>query len=213
MFGLTPARLLGRLIVIFLGIPIHEWAHGWMAYVLGDETPEIQGRLTLNPFVHLDPIGTLMILFTGYGWGRSAKVNPYRMSRVGSARTGMALSALAGPMSNIIQAVFFALPIRLGLLDRLPAAQAERLGQVLIAVIGVNISLAVFNMIPIPPLDGSKVLAGVAPAPIADALERAEPYAPMLLMLLIFVLPQLGFDLIGILTRPALMFLIRFLIG
>jgi Zn-dependent protease len=210
MFGLTPARLLGRLIVIFLGIPIHEWAHGWMAYVLGDETPEI---LTLNPFVHLDPIGTLMILFTGYGWGRSAKVNPYRMSRVGSARTGMALSALAGPMSNIIQAVFFALPIRLGLLDRLPAAQAERLGQVLIAVIGVNISLAVFNMIPIPPLDGSKVLAGVAPAPIADALERAEPYAPMLLMLLIFVLPQLGFDLIGILTRPALMFLIRFLIG
>lgn len=213
MFGLTPARLLGRLIVIFLGIPIHEWAHGWMAYVLGDETPEIQGRLTLNPFVHLDPIGTLMILFTGYGWGRSAKVNPYRMSRVGSARTGMALSALAGPMSNIIQAVLFALPIRLGLLDRLPAAQADRLVQVLIAVIGVNISLAVFNMIPIPPLDGSKVLAGVAPAPVADALERAEPYAPMLLMLLIFVLPQLGFDLIGILTRPAMIFLLRFLIG
>lgn len=213
MFGLTPARLLGRLIVIFLGIPIHEWAHGWMAYVLGDETPEIQGRLTLNPFVHLDPIGTLMILFTGYGWGRSAKVNPYRMSRVGSARTGMALSALAGPMSNIIQAVLFALPIRLGLLDRLPAAQADRLVQVLIAVIGVNISLAVFNMIPIPPLDGSKVLAGVAPAPVADALERAEPYAPMLLMLLIFVLPQLGFDLIGILTRPAMLFLLRFLIG
>jgi Zn-dependent protease len=213
MFGLTPARLLGRLIVIFLGIPIHEWAHGWMAYVLGDETPEIQGRLTLNPFVHLDPIGTLMILFTGYGWGRSAKVNPYRMSRVGSARTGMAISALAGPMSNIIQAVLFALPIRLGLLDRLPAAQADRLVQVLIAVIGVNISLAVFNMIPIPPLDGSKVLAGVAPAPVADALERAEPYAPMLLMLLIFVLPQLGFDLIGILTRPAMIFLLRFLIG
>jgi Zn-dependent protease len=201
------------LIVIFLGIPIHEWAHGWMAYVLGDNTPEMQGRLSLNPFVHLDPIGTLMILFTGYGWGRSARVNPYRMSRVGSARTGMALSALAGPLSNVIQAVLFALPVRLGLLDLLPPSQAQRLASVFAAVIVVNIGLAVFNMIPVPPLDGSKVLAGVAPAPVADALERMEPYAPMLLMLLLFVFPYLGIDVIGILTRPAQRFLLRFLLG
>jgi Zn-dependent protease len=213
MFGLTPVTILGRLIVIFLGIPIHEWAHGWMAYVLGDNTPEMQGRLSLNPFVHLDPIGTLMILFTGYGWGRSARVNPYRMSRVGSARTGMALSALAGPLSNVIQAVLFALPVRLGLLDLLPPSQAQRLASVFAAVIVVNIGLAVFNMIPVPPLDGSKVLAGVAPAPVADALERMEPYAPMLLMLLLFVFPYLGIDVIGILTRPAQRFLLRFLLG
>jgi Zn-dependent protease len=213
MFGLTPVTILGRLIVIFLGIPIHEWAHGWMAYVLGDNTPEMQGRLSLNPFVHLDPIGTLMILFTGYGWGRSARVNPYRMSRVGSARTGMALSALAGPLSNVIQAVLFALPVRLGLLDLFPPSQAQRLASVFAAVIVVNIGLAVFNMIPVPPLDGSKVLAGVAPAPVADALERMEPYAPMLLMLLLFVFPYLGIDVIGILTRPAQRFLLRFLLG
>jgi Zn-dependent protease len=84
---------------------------------------------------------------------------------------------------------------------------------VFIAVIMVNIGLAVFNMIPIPPLDGSKVLAGVAPAPVADALERAEPYAPMLLMLLLFVLPYMGFNVVGLLTRPAQRFLLRILLG
>lgn len=213
MFGLTPVTILGRLIVIFLGIPIHEWAHGYMAYLLGDNTPEIQGRLTLNPFAHLDPIGTLMILLTGYGWGRSARVNPYRMSKVRTARTGMALSALAGPVSNVIQAILFALPIRLGLLDLLPPSQGQRLASVFAAVIIVNIGLAVFNMIPIPPLDGSKVLAGVAPAPVADALEQAEPYAPVLLMLLLFVLPQLGFDIVGLMTRPAQRFILRILLG
>ena len=98
MFGLTPDNILGRLVVILLGIPIHEWAHGWVAHLLGDETPELQGRLTLNPLTHLDPIGTLMILLTGFGWGRAARVNPYRMTKVKSPRVGMALSALAGPL-------------------------------------------------------------------------------------------------------------------
>ena len=127
MFGLTPDILLGRLLVILLGIPIHEWAHGWVAHLLGDETPELQGRLTLNPLTHLDPIGTIMILLTGFGWGRAARVNPYRMSRVKNPRVGMALSALAGPLSNIIQAMLFAIPIRLGLLSLFSSTQADRL--------------------------------------------------------------------------------------
>lgn len=213
MFGLTPDNILGRLVVILLGIPIHEWAHGWVAHLLGDETPELQGRLTLNPLTHLDPIGTLMILLTGFGWGRAARVNPYRMSKVKNPRVGMALSALAGPLSNIIQAMIFAIPIRLGLLSFLPAAQANRLAQVLIAIIGVNIGLAAFNLLPIPPLDGSKVLAGVAPPPVADFIESLEPYASYIFILVLFILPRIGLDIVSIMVYPLQEFFIRILFG
>ncbi len=214
MFGLTPdpAVLLGRILVIFLGIPIHEWAHGWVAHLLGDDTPEIEGRLTLNPFNHLDPIGTLMILLTGFGWGRPARVNPYRMRRV-SPRTGMALSALAGPLSNIFQAVLLVLPFRLGLLGQLPASQAQKLADVLLVAIGVNVGLAAFNLLPIPPLDGSRILAGVAPPKVADFIESLEPVSVYILLAVLFVLPQLGIDLIGWLVYPLQVFIYRILLG
>jgi len=202
MFGLTPDNLLGRLLVILLGIPIHEWAHGWVAHMLGDETPELQGRLTLNPLTHLDPVGTIMILLTGFGWGRAARVNPYRMTKVKNPRVGMALSALAGPLSNIIQAMVFALPIRLGVLSLLPAAQADRLAQVLIAVIGVNIGLAAFNLLPIPPLDGSRILAGVAPPAVADVIESLEPYASYIFIFVLFILPRMGFNIVSAMVYP-----------
>jgi len=212
MFGLTPDNLLGRLLVILLGIPIHEWAHGWVAHMLGDETPELQGRLTLNPLTHLDPVGTIMILLTGFGWGRAARVNPYRMTKVKNPRVGMALSALAGPLSNIIQAMVFALPIRLGVLSLLPAAQADRLAQVLIAVIGVNIGLAAFNLLPIPPLDGSRILAGVAPPAVADVIESLEPYASYIFIFVLFILPRMGFNIVSAMVYPLQEFLLRMLL-
>jgi Zn-dependent protease len=205
----TADVLLGRLLVIFLGIPIHEWAHGWMAHVLGDETPKLQGRLTLNPFIHLDPIGTLMILFTGFGWGRPARVNPFRMRHVRNPRVGMAISALAGPVSNIIQALLLTLPFRLGWLNLLNPMQASRLADVLFAAIGVNIGLAAFNMLPIPPLDGSRVLAGISPRKVGDFIESMEPYAVYILLFVLFILPQFGLNIIGLLMLP----LQRFLVG
>jgi Zn-dependent protease len=210
--GFNPAVLLGRLLVIFLGIPIHEWAHGWMAHVLGDETPELHGRLTLNPFVHLDPVGTIAILLTGYGWGRPARVNPYRMSKVNNPRTGMALSALAGPLSNVVQAMILAIPLRLGLPGIFEPTQAFRLQLVLEAAILVNVGLAAFNMLPIPPLDGSRVLAGVAPPAVGDAIERLEPYAAYILIFVLFFLPQMGVDLVGLLAAPLQTFLLRVLL-
>lgn len=213
MFGLQPEVLLGRLLVIILGIPIHEWAHGWMAHLLGDETPESEGRLSLNPLTHLDPVGTLMILLTGFGWGRAARVNPYRMWRVKNPRTGMALTALAGPLSNILQAVLLALPFRLGLLALLPAAQADKLELILLWAILVNIGLAVFNLLPIPPLDGSRVLVGVAPPRVADFIERLEPIAPFILLGVLFGLPMIGIDLVSWLTTPLFRLLIRVLLG
>ncbi|MGC9469327.1 MAG: site-2 protease family protein [Anaerolineae bacterium] len=210
--GIRPDVLLGRLLVILLGIPIHEWAHGWVAHLLGDETPELQGRLSLNPLIHLDPIGTLMILFTGFGWGRPARVNPYRMSRVRNPRVGMALSAFAGPLSNIIMAMILAIPLRLGLVGLLDYNQGLRLFSVLQAAIAVNIGLAAFNMLPIPPLDGSRVLAGVAPPRVGDFLESLEPYASYILIFVLFFLPQLGIDLIGLLVAPLQSFLLRMLL-
>ena len=211
-FGLSADVLLARLLVIFLGIPLHEWAHGWVAHLLGDETPELQGRLSLNPFIHLDPVGTLAILFTGFGWGRPAMVNPYRMSRVSNPRVGMALSALAGPVSNIVQAMVLAIPIRLGLLTLLNANQAFRLAQVLFVAIQVNIGLAAFNLLPIPPLNGSRVLAGIAPSHMADAIERMEPYAVYILLFVLFLLPQIGLDVVGILVRPLQQALFRIIV-
>ncbi len=212
MLGLSADVLIGRILVIFLGIPIHEWAHGWVAHLLGDETPELQGRLSLNPFVHLDPIGTLSILLTGFGWGRAARVNPYRMTRVSNPRTGMALSALAGPVSNIIQALILTIPFRLGLLTMLEAPMAYRLAQVLFAAIAVNIGLAAFNLLPIPPLDGSRVLAGVAPRRVGDFIESLEPYAVYILLFVLFLLPRLGLDLVSLMVKPLQQFFYRILL-
>ena len=209
----TADVMLGRILVIFLGIPIHEWAHGWMAHVLGDDTPKLQGRLTLNPFIHLDPIGTLMILFTGFGWGRPARVNPYRMTAVRNPRVGMAISALAGPLSNIIQAILLTLPFRLGLLNMLEPDKAMRLAEVLFAAIAVNIGLAAFNMLPIPPLDGSRVLVGVAPRRVGDFIISLEPYAMYILLFILFIMPQLGFDLVSLMVMPFQRFLYQILLA
>ncbi len=208
-FGLGPDVLLGRVLVILLGIPLHEWAHGWAAHLLGDETPEMQGRLSLNPFIHLDPVGTLAILLTGFGWGRPARVNPYRMTSVRNPRVGMAITAVAGPLSNIIQAIILVLPFRLGLLDLLAPTQAERVANLLFVAIAVNIGLAVFNLLPIPPLDGSRILAGVAPPSVGDAIESLEPYAGMILILVLFVLPMVGLDVVGTLALPFQRFMMR----
>ncbi|MBN1262092.1 MAG: site-2 protease family protein [Anaerolineae bacterium] len=211
MLGLSADILLARLVVVFLGIPIHEWAHGWVAHLLGDSTPEREGRLSLNPITHLDPVGTLMILLTGFGWGRAARVNPYLMHRVKNPRTGMALTALAGPLSNFIQAFLLALILRSGVVFLLPGGAADWVAMILLYAIAVNIGLIVFNMLPIPPLDGSRVLAGVAPPRVAEFIERLEPVAPILLIAVLFVLPQLGLDVVSWMTEPLYAFLIRIL--
>lgn len=201
--GITPDMLLANLLVIFFSIPIHEWAHCFAAHLLGDTTPESEGRLTLNPLVHLDPIGTLMILVSGWGWGRAARVNPYRMWRVQNPRVGMALTALAGPVSNIIQALILAIPVRLGILAFLSPGPASRLWNILGTMIWVNISLALFNLIPIPPLDGSRILVGVAPPKIAAFIEDLEPVAPYILLAVLFLIPQvIGINLISALMSP-----------
>lgn len=212
MLNITPDLFLARLIVVLIGIPIHEWAHGFAAHLMGDTTPEMEGRLTLNPLAHLDPMGTILILLTGFGWGRPARVNPYQMRKVPNPRTAMALSALAGPLSNLIQAIFFVIILRSGVLNFLPAQAAEWLGRVISFAIVVNVGLIAFNMLPIPPLDGSRVLAGVAPPKVADFIERLEPISMYILLGVLFILPRIGIDLVGWMMTPIILAL-RLVLG
>jgi Zn-dependent protease len=190
--------LLTRGIVLLIGLPIHEWAHAWSASELGDDTARLEGRLSLNPFAHLDLYGTLMILLTGFGWARPVNVNPYRMRT--DPRTGMALSALAGPAANLLVAMVCAIPFRLGLLhlaDLYMGTGGLSPARVLFGIASISVDLAVFNMIPLYPLDGEKVLAGLLPTHLGDRLMSLRQFGPYLLMAALFIFPYMGLNVIG----------------
>jgi len=205
MLGLSIPRILVRLVILLLGIPIHEWAHAWSAYQLGDDTASLQGRMTLNPMAHLDPIGSLLLLFSGFGWGKPVPVNPYRMRT--NPRAGMAISAAAGPISNFILAMLLAVPFRMDWAD-LGAAVTGRymgnfsIGALLLTAIEINLGLMLFNLIPIYPLDGEKVLTGLLPPRWGNSLLRLRPYGMLIMAVLLFILPRSGVDLIGIVITP-----------
>lgn len=159
-------------VLIFVTMPVHELAHAWAADRLGDDTPRLNGRLTMNPLRHLDPIGTVMLVFVGFGYAKPVPVNPLRFK---NPRGGMALTALAGPLSNVLMAVVAVGIFRVLTLfgggvtieDGRIYVGTSWLGYAYIALIGVfasvNLVLAVFNLLPIPPLDGSRVLGLVLP--------------------------------------------------
>jgi Zn-dependent protease len=181
---------LTSLLAVVVGITIHEFSHALAAELLGDSTARYQGRLTLNPVAHFDLFGGLMILVSsltgfGFGWGKPVPVNPYRL-RFGP-RVGMALTSGAGPLSNIVLATLFGAPMRL------VSSLQPQLYRVLITFVSVNVALAVFNLLPVPPLDGFSVLQGLFGTIRArwatDAvrfMDRIASQGPMLFMLLLF---------------------------
>ena len=198
--NLSAVTLLARLIVLLLATPIHEWAHAWSAYELGDDTASLQGRKTLNPLAHLDLFGGILIMLTGFGWAKPVPVNPFRM-RV-APRAGMALSALAGPASNFLLTMVCAIPFRLGWLalgDVDFTGSSLNLATLLWDVSWVSLGLALFNLLPFYPLDGEKVLVGLVPRGWDDRLLALRPISPYLLMAVLFLLPRLGLDIVGIL--------------
>jgi Zn-dependent protease len=199
MLGISPAMLLARLIVLFVAMPIHEWAHAWSAHELGDDTPRWEGRLSLNPLAHLDFLGALLILLTGFGWAKPVPVNPYRMRT--APRTGMALSALAGPLSNLLVAMICAVPFRLGWLSLGDVGRSLTLAAIVFFIADISINLALFNLLPFYPLDGEKVLVGILPPRWGDYLLSFRPYSPYVLLGLLFLLPWIGLDIIGLLVR------------
>jgi Zn-dependent protease len=175
---------------LLLAITLHEVAHGWVALRCGDTTAKAQGRLSLNPLRHVDPVGTVLVpallaVFGGFifGWAKPVPVNYHRLRQ---PKRDMALVALAGPMSNMLMALGWGLILLIGhgLMSALPWL-GEPLMMMGLAGVDVNVMLGVLNLVPIPPLDGSRVLTGVLPDRFGLAMARMEPYGLVLLVLLL----------------------------
>ncbi len=177
---LNPVTVLVRALVLFTAMPIHECAHGWVADKLGDHTARSQGRLTLNPFHHLDPFGSVLLLLAGVGWAKPVPVNPYYFHKI-DRRAGMALTALAGPVSNLLMSIITLLIAKLLLLFGVNGI----LVSIFITMCQINLGLAVFNLIPIHPLDGSRILSYFLPAKAADWLDEHEQIIYIIFMVVI----------------------------
>jgi Zn-dependent protease len=185
----NPIEIVYFLLALVVSISIHEFSHAWSAYELGDPTARNLGRLTLNPIAHFDPIGAMMIVFMaisgfGIGWGKPVPVNPANLRT--HPRLGMGLTSAAGPFSNIVLGTVCAIPFRLHL--GMPAV----LSNFLLVMVYTNIGLAIFNLIPLPPLDGFGVLQGLLATfrtrwayEWGNTLDRMAVYGPILLLVLL----------------------------
>ena len=180
-----------RLFVVFCILPLHEYAHALVATKLGDQTARLSGRLTINPFAHLDVIGAVMIFLVGFGYAKPVPVNPRNFK---NPKKGMAITAVAGPLSNILMAVFFLILYHTVLLFENTVITSS-ISYFLFFAASINIGLAVFNLIPIPPLDGSRILQLLIPSKYYYKFAQYERY---------IVLVVFGLIIFGVLDRPLL---------
>ena len=195
---------------ILLAVTFHEVAHGWVADKLGDPTARLLGRLTLNPIKHLDPIGTLVFFLTRMiGWAKPVPVNPLNFR---DPLKGMMWVAIAGPVTNLFLAAVSAIILRLllasdVLFDPTASVIIKPIAMMIQVSVIINVGLAVFNFIPIPPLDGSKVLMGLLSREQAEIFAKIEPYGFLILILLIMT------DVFHIILSPIIRFIVNLLLG
>jgi Zn-dependent proteases len=212
MLDLSATELISRLLTLVIALTLHEYAHARAAAFFGDDTPRLAGRLTLDPLRHLDPLGSLMLVVAGYGWARPVPINPAVLRQ--RSRAAVMLVSLAGPFSNLLLALLASLPYHL---LRASAGASNGalnfLNQFLISFVVLNVTLCVFNLLPVAPLDGEKVLEYLLPEPARKVLYAVRPYGMFILLALVFVLPMLGVDAFGALVRAPVLAISRFLLG
>jgi len=210
MLGLDPPTLIARIFVLLTAFAVHEFAHAWTANYFGDDTPRQYGRLTLNPLAHLDVMGSLMLIFVGFGWAKPVPVNPYYLDRRSPA--AFMWVALAGPMSNLLMAILAAIPFQVGLLSVYDAFEPTTgffptLPYLFLEFVSINLILMLFNLIPLYPLDGEKIAQYFFPPSWADFLSRIRPFSSLIFIVVFFGLPYIGIDVFGWIMQPALLVL------
>jgi len=177
-----PIGFVAWIIALVLGITVHEFMHAYAAHRLGDDTARLLGRLSLNPMAHLDPFGSLLLVLAGFGYGKPV---PFNESRLRSP-LGVTLVAIAGPIANLALAALCAIPLRFGAASLLGGAYEE----ILLAIVQLNCVLAIFNLIPIPPLDGSNVVYGLLPPRQQYSWRTYQQYGPFLLLFILLLAPR-----------------------
>ncbi|MBI5566887.1 MAG: site-2 protease family protein [Chloroflexi bacterium] len=193
--GEMGAAIIAYCIIILGCFPAHEFGHAWVATRLGDTLALREGRVTLNPMAHIDPIGALILAVAPFGWAKPVPFYPSNLRKAPSISVGIILVSIAGITMNLLLAAIFALPLRFNLV------QDATLFQVLFLIVRINLFLAVFNLIPIPPLDGSKILAELLPYRYRNVINALERYGMWIMLLLIVPLPGVG-SLVSVLVTP-----------
>lgn len=196
-----PYSLIFFIVALVIAITFHELSHALAAVFLGDITPKLEGRVSLNPLHHLDPLGSLFILLAGFGWGKPVPFNP---NFVKHGRWGVAIIGAAGPLSNIFIAFVFILALKTGMVPLFFA-------QLFLVIIFINILLAVFNLLPIPPLDGSKILQAFLPESKQYIIEHMERQGPIVLLFIILADRLLGLNILGSIISPIFNFVLGIL--
>jgi Zn-dependent protease len=216
MLGLEFPLLFTRLVALIMSLTVHEFSHAWSAHRFGDDTAQREGRLSFNPLRHLDPIGSMMMLLVGFGWARPVPVNPYALRR--SSQGALMWVSLAGPFSNFMMAVLAAIPFQMGWLNVYDAGLQQTgslpsLPYFLFNFIIINLSLMLFNLLPIAPLDGEKMALYLLPPSWANGLAHVSRYGPFILLGMILLGNYAGIDILGSVMNPALINLLKLLLG
>jgi Zn-dependent protease len=213
MLNLDLPTVISRVLILVIAFTVHEFCHAWSATAFGDETPRMNGRLTLNPLAHLDVMGSLLLIVAGFGWAKPVPINPYALTRRSPA--AVMWVSLAGPFSNFIMAILAAVPLRAHLVNPTFSTSAVLPSpyQFLVDFIIINLALTLFNLIPIAPLDGEKIAEYFFPPSMARFMDTIRPYGPVILLVLLFVGPAIGFNFVGAVMNPVLSRLFILLVG